>query len=75
MSPNPQDTPQLSRIEKVAAIAGGAVVFTVVAYGTRRLLRRLFDDEPERVVVVVRDSEVHAHALALASGEVEEDQA
>ena len=37
-------------------LAGGAVVFTVVAYGTRRLLERLFGPtvEPERVVVVVR---------------------
>ena len=50
-------------LEKVAAIAGGAVVFTIVAYGTRRLLRRLFDDEPERVVVVVRETP------ALASGD------
>jgi|GEM_PF-2417794 len=52
-------TTQSSRMrpfEKITALAGGAVVFTVVAYGTRRLLERLFGPtvEPERVVVVVR---------------------
>lgn len=52
-------TPQTSQMrpfEKIAALAGGAVVFTVVAYGTRRLLERLFGPtvEPERVVIVVR---------------------
>lgn len=42
--------------EKIAALAGGAVVFTIVAYGTRRLLERMFGPcvEPERVVIVVR---------------------
>ena len=47
---------QLRPFEKVAALAGGAVVFTVVAYGTRRMLERLFgpDVEPGRVVIVVR---------------------
>ena len=42
--------------ETVAALAGGAVVFTVVAYGTRRLLERFFGPEskPERAVIVVR---------------------
>ena len=51
-----QETAPLRPLEKVAALAGGAVVFTVVAYGTRRLLERIFgpDVEPERVVIVVR---------------------
>lgn len=49
-------TSQMRPLEKVAALAGGAVVFTVVGYWTRRALERVFGkhDEPERVVVVVR---------------------
>ena len=50
---------QLRPFEKIAALAGGAVVFTIVAYGTRRLLERMFGpcSESERVVIVVRSAE------------------
>jgi len=50
---------QLRPFEKIAALAGGAVVFTIVAYGTRRLLGRMFGPcvEPERVVIVVRGAD------------------
>ncbi len=50
---------QLRPFEKIAALAGGAVVFTVVAYGTRRVLERMFGPcpEAERVVIVVRSAE------------------
>lgn len=55
MSNGAKQATQLRPFEKIAALAGGAVVFTIVAYGTRRLLGRLFGpDEPERVVIVVR---------------------
>ena len=58
MSNGTKQTAQLRPFEKVAALAGGAVVFTIVAYGTRRLLGRLFGpDEPERVVIVVREGQ------------------
>jgi len=70
---------QLRPFEKVAALAGGAVVFTVVAYGTRRLLERLFgpDVEPGRVVIVVRgeqDVEVLSsdHTVVIDSNEEDE---
>jgi len=69
---------QLRPFEKIAALAGGAVVFTVVAYGTRRLLERMFGScpEAERVVIVVRsaeDVEVLPHdQTAVVMGEREE---
>ncbi len=49
----------LRPLEKVAALAGGAVVFTIVAYATRRLLERMFGpcSEAERVVIVVHSAE------------------
>lgn len=57
-SANAQASP-LRPFEKIAALAGGAVVFTIVAYGTRRLLERMFGpcSEAERVVIVVRSAE------------------
>lgn len=69
---------QLRPFEKVAALAGGAVVFTVVAYGTRRLLERMFGpcSEAERVVIVVRSAEDVAvlpdDQVAVVVGEQEE---
>lgn len=78
MSNGVQDAARMRPLEKVAALAGGAVVFTVVAYGTRRLLERLFgpDVEPERVVVVVRgDQDVEVlpsdHTVFVDGGEGE----
>lgn len=56
MSGGTKNAAPMRPLEKVAALAGGAVVFTVVAYGTRRLLERVFgpDAELQRVVIVVR---------------------
>ena len=48
-----QAKPRWLSVENLAAIAGGAVVFTVVGFGTRRLLRRMFDDEPDAAIVVL----------------------
>lgn len=76
MSGESTETVRMRPLEKVAALAGGAVVFTVVAYGTRRLLERLFgpDVEPQRVVLVVRggqDVEVlpSDHTIVVDDGE------
>ena len=78
MSGGAKDTARMRPFEKVAALAGGAVVFTVVAYGTRRLLERVFgpDAEPQRVVIVVRggqDVEVlpSDHTVIVEGGEGE----
>ena len=59
MSSVQEQPSQLRPLEKVAALAGGAVVFTIVAYATRRLLERMFGpcSEAERVVIVVRSAE------------------
>ncbi len=59
MSSVQEQASPLRPLEKVAALAGGAVVFTIVAYATRRLLERMFGpcSEAERVVIVVRSAE------------------
>ncbi len=65
--------------ETIAALAGGAVVFTIVGYGTRRLLERMFGPcvEPERVVIVVRGAEdvevLPCDQTTVVVGEREED--
>lgn len=60
------DSEGMTTFAKVAAIAGGAVVFTAFAFGTQRLLKRIFP-EPEQVFVLV------SRQGALPGGEDDEE--
>lgn len=52
MADAPIKASEPSTFEKAAAIAGGAVLFTGVAFFTKRLLKRAFP-EPEQVLVLI----------------------
>lgn len=50
---------ETSTLAKVGAVAGSAVIFTCVAYGTKRLLDRMFEPKDTRTVLLVHANDLH----------------
>jgi len=48
---------ETSTLAKVGAVAGSAVIFTCVAYATKRVLDRMF--EPKGTVLLVHSDSLH----------------
>lgn len=51
--PTEDNSAEPTTFQKLLAIAGGAVAFSAVSYGTTRLLKRWFEKDEENTIVVV----------------------